>query len=133
MTLFRLDGKSALVTGASSGIGASFARQLAADGCALVLVARRRDRLDQLAGQLRKQHDVAVEVLAADLGTPDGLAAVTARLTAIPRPGQYLAEPGRQRRTVHQHRRVSLKGEDLGTAAGQRPGTALCQPGPGQA
>jgi short-subunit dehydrogenase len=78
--------RTALVTGASSGIGESFARLLAAGGCDLVVVARRAGRLAELAEKLRAEHRVDVTVLTADLGTPDGVAAVCARLadTAAP-------------------------------------------------
>ena len=57
----------ALVTGASAGLGAEFARQLAARRHTIVAVARRRDRLEQLAEELRDGHDARVEVVAADL------------------------------------------------------------------
>lgn len=58
----------ALITGASSGLGSDFARQLAAAGKQLVLTARRQELLDQLAAELRQQYGVRVEVLPLDLG-----------------------------------------------------------------
>jgi uncharacterized protein len=69
----------ALITGASSGIGQSFAERLSHDGFDLIVVARRRDRLDALARRLGKTHKTDVQVLLADLSTPAGIAAVAAR------------------------------------------------------
>ncbi|WP_285137838.1 SDR family NAD(P)-dependent oxidoreductase [Microbacterium sp. lyk4-40-TSB-66] len=71
---------TALITGASSGLGAEFARQLAARGADLVVVARDRVALEALATDLRDRHRARVEVLAADLLDDDALAAVEARL-----------------------------------------------------
>jgi hypothetical protein len=66
-------GPWAVVTGASSGIGKDFARRLAEKGLNLVLVARREDRLRQLADQLRSRHAVDVRIVAADLVLTDFL------------------------------------------------------------
>lgn len=72
---------TALVTGASSGLGAEYARQLASRGADLIVVARDRDALDALAGELRSAHGVAVEVLPADLLEPGQREEVVQHLT----------------------------------------------------
>ena len=76
----------ALITGASAGIGESFAEQLAAQGADLVLVARRAERLAELAGRLRRLHNVEVEVLPADLADAAQLRTVEERLRDESRP-----------------------------------------------
>lgn len=69
-----------LITGASSGIGLELARLAAADGCDLVLVARSADKLEQLASELRKSHQVEVTVLPSDLTRPEAPAELAAEL-----------------------------------------------------
>ena len=62
--------KTAVVTGASSGLGVEYARELAKRGSNLVLVARRKEALDALATELKQAHKIKVETLALDLSTP---------------------------------------------------------------
>jgi short-subunit dehydrogenase len=80
---------SALVTGASAGIGDAFARQLAAAGTDLVLVARRAERLESLADELRAG-GVQVDVVAADLTDRADVGRVAERLTDAERPVDLL-------------------------------------------
>jgi uncharacterized protein len=79
----------ALVTGASSGIGQAFAERLAQEGCDLIIVARRGDRLQSLSEQWQTKHHVNVEVMVADLSKPDGLRAVERRIAEVA-PLEYL-------------------------------------------
>jgi len=80
---FSYSSQTVLITGASSGIGLQFAHALAARGSSLVLVARRRDRLDDLAADLRRVHGVTVNVISADLSTPTAAADVKAGVDAL--------------------------------------------------
>lgn len=74
----------ALVTGASAGIGAELARQLAASGLPCVLTARREDRLRALADELAREHGVETRVIAADLSTLDGVERVASGVADLP-------------------------------------------------
>ncbi|WP_175696116.1 SDR family NAD(P)-dependent oxidoreductase [Burkholderia ambifaria] len=77
---FDFHGKTALVTGASSGIGRAFAYALAKRGARLLLVARSRDKLRDLAAELRRDYACDADFLTADLSTPDAVHTIDCHL-----------------------------------------------------
>ena len=85
-----MTGRTALITGPTAGIGLSFARQLAAQGYRLVLVARNEERLRSVAADLEREYGVEVEVLPADLSDRASLAPVEARVADPARPVDLL-------------------------------------------
>jgi short-subunit dehydrogenase len=83
-----------LITGASSGIGATYAERFARRGHDLVLVARDKARLEALAARLREQHRIAIDILQADLTQPKDLVAVETRLRDDSRIGILINNAG---------------------------------------
>ncbi|MEU7907101.1 SDR family oxidoreductase [Actinoplanes sp. NPDC049118] len=79
----QLNGQTALITGASSGIGAAYAREFAARGADLVLVARGEAAMRALAGELRGAHGRRVEIVPADLAEPGAADLVAERVAAL--------------------------------------------------
>lgn len=80
MRSFNYSGKTALITGASSGIGLAFAEQLAARGVSLILVARTQSKLLAVAERLSKAHGIATEIIAIDLAAESASKTIARRL-----------------------------------------------------
>jgi short-subunit dehydrogenase len=78
-------GQTALITGASGGIGAAYARELAAQGADLILVARSEGKMTALAAQLRDRHHVRVDVVPTDLTLADAAETVATRVAELDR------------------------------------------------
>ena len=77
---------TARITGGTAGIGAAFARTLAARGDDLVLVARNADRLSETATDLKERYAINVETIAADLAVRDEVIGIAERLTSVDQP-----------------------------------------------
>ncbi|PZN96266.1 MAG: 3-oxoacyl-ACP reductase [Alphaproteobacteria bacterium] len=103
-----IHGRKALVCGASKGLGHAAAESLAREGVNLTLVARGAALLEDVAAQLRAEHGVAVETVAADLGTAAGRQAV---LAICPDPDILVANPG-VRQTPENFRTLDRAGWD---------------------
>lgn len=115
------DPKTALITGASSGIGAAFARALAVQGYNLILSARREEKLNALANELQEKHGTSSLILLADLATDEGVAKLEAAITETPLDrlinnagfgveGTFLsADLGRQLDMIHVHVLASVR------------------------
>src|ERR1700720_3416698 len=82
-TMFAYKGSTALITGASKGLGAAFAKELASRGMNLVLVARSIDTLHDLADSLGAQYGVRCVVLQADLATSDAVKRIVTELGSL--------------------------------------------------
>ncbi|HEY4388883.1 MAG TPA: SDR family NAD(P)-dependent oxidoreductase, partial [Ktedonobacteraceae bacterium] len=74
--MYQYRGKTALITGASSGIGEAFAHVLAARGMQVILVARSKERLSSLAEHLASEHGIRADVIVADLSLPESPAQI---------------------------------------------------------
>ena len=122
---------TALITGGTSGIGAEFARQLAARGDDLVLVARNADRLAEVATELKERYGVAVETMVADLGVREEVLRVAERLASTEQPIDMLGQQRRLRgpgqaappRTPRPHEHAHRR-DDPGGADPRRGGRA---------
>jgi len=72
-----LNNKTALITGASKGIGKAIAQSMAQEGCNLILTARSEDKLNDLRSNLQKQHNISVEIIAIDLSLKNSVEKVS--------------------------------------------------------
>jgi short-subunit dehydrogenase len=109
-------GETAFITGASSGLGAEFARQLASRGCNLFITARRADRLEQLGSELQSRFPIEVNIQPADLSKLTDIDTLISTITSLPRldllvnnagfgtVGRfYRVDPDKQRAMVNVH------------------------------